>query len=196
MLARHERYELMAGRMQPEPAVGDCYLVARAQEGYLDAYEMLVQRHSAMAYRVALRLCGNHHDAQDIAQEALIAAWENLARFRGGSSFSTWLYQIVTRRALNKVTRGRGADLVDLLEEAADPVAGPAAQAERNLAVDAVTDALAVLPFAQRAVVVLHHFEGLSYAEVAEVTRSTVPAVRSHLYRARRTLGLKLQEWR
>jgi RNA polymerase sigma-70 factor (ECF subfamily) len=186
--------------MQPKPAAGDGYLVARAQEGYLDAYEMLVQRHSAMAYRVALRLCGNHHDAQDIAQEALIAAWENLARFRADSSFSTWLYQIVTRRALNKVTRGRGADLVDLLEEAADPIAdpiaGPAAQAERNLAAGAVTDALAALPFAQRAVVVLHHFEGLSYAEVAAVTRSTVPAVRSHLYRARRTLGMKLQEWR
>ena len=111
--------------MQPKPAAGDGYLVARAQEGYLDAYEMLVQRHSAMAYRVALRLCGNHHDAQDIAQEALIAAWENLARFRADSSFSTWLYQIVTRRALNKVTRGRGADLVDLLEEAADPIASP-----------------------------------------------------------------------
>ena len=182
--------------MQPKPAVGDGYLVARAQEGYLDAYEMLVQRHSAMAYRVALRLCGNHHDAQDIAQEALIAAWENLARFRAGSSFSTWLYQIVTRRTLNKITRGRGADLVDLLDEAADPITGPAAQAERNLAVDAVADALAALPFAQRAVVVLHHFEGLSYAEVAEVTRSTVPAVRSHLFRARRALGAKLEEWR
>jgi DNA-directed RNA polymerase specialized sigma24 family protein len=45
-------------------------------------------------------------------------------------------------------------------------------------------------------VVVLHHFEGLSYAEVADVTRSTVPAVRSHLFRARRTLGKRLDEWR
>ena len=59
-----------------------------------------------------------------------------------------------------------------------------------------VTDALAALPFPQRAVVILHHFEGLSYAEVAEVTRSSVPAVRSHLFRARRTLGTKLEEWR
>ena len=182
--------------MQPEPQVGDAYLVTRAQEGYLDAYEMLVQRHSAMAYRVALRLCGDHHDAQDIAQEALIAAWQNLARFRAESSFSTWLYQIVTRRALNKVTRCRAAELADLPDEVADPATGPAAQAERNLAVDAVTDALAALPFPQRAVVVLHHFEGLSYAEVAEVTRSSVPAVRSHLFRARRTLGTMLEEWR
>ena len=61
--------------------------------------------------------------------------------------------------------------------------------AERNLAVDAVTDALAALPFAQRVVIVLHHFEGLSYAEVASVTDSTEPAFRSHLFRARRALG-------
>ncbi len=182
--------------MQPESEVGDAYLVARTRDGYLDAYEMLVQRHSAMAYRVALRLCGNHHDAQDIAQDALVAAWQNLSRFRGDASFATWLYQIVTRRALNKVSRGSVADHGDLLNEFADSVAGPAEQTERNLTVDAVTDALAAMPFPQRTVVVLHHFEGLSYAEVAEVTGSSVPAVRSHLFRARRTLGKKLGEWR
>ena len=182
--------------MQPEPEVGDAYLVTRARDGYLDAYEILVQRHSAMAYRVALRLCGRHHDAQDIAQEALIAAWQNLARFHGDSSFSTWLYQIVTRRALNKITRGQTPDPTNPLDDVTDPVTEPAVQAERNLAVDAVTQALATLPFPQRTVVVLHHLEGLSYAEVAEVTHSSVPAVRSHLFRARRTLGKKLAEWR
>lgn len=182
--------------MQPKSKVDDAYLVARARDGYLHAYELLVQRHSAMAFRVALRLCGNHHDAQDIAQESLIAAWQNLSQFRADSSFSTWLYRIVTRRALNKVSRGRAADSLDLLAGIADPGTEPADQAERNLAVDAVTDALAALPFPQRAVIVLHHLEGLSYAEVAAVTRSTVPAVRSHLFRARRTLGTKLEEWR
>jgi RNA polymerase sigma-70 factor (ECF subfamily) len=182
--------------MRPEPAVSDGYLVARARDGYLDAYEMLVQRHSAMAYRVALRLCGDHYDAQDIAQEAFIAAWQNLDRFRADSSFSTWLYQIVIRRSLNKVSRGRVADLVNLLDEAADPDTEPDARAERNQAVDAVTDALATLPFPQRTMIVLHHFEGLSYAEVAKVTGSSVPAVRSHLFRARRTLGKTLEEWR
>jgi RNA polymerase sigma-70 factor (ECF subfamily) len=183
-------------RPEPEPELGDAYLVSRARDGYLDAYELLVQRHSGMAYRVALRLCGNHHDAQDIAQEALVSAWENLSGFRGDASFGTWLYQIVTRRALNKLRGSRVADQADLLEDVADPAAGPAVQAERDLAVDAVTDALAALPFPQRTVVVLHHFEGLSYAEVADVTGSTVPAVRSHLFRARRTLGKRLQEWR
>ena len=179
-----------------EPVVGDAYLVARAREGYLDAYELLVQRHSAAAYRVALRLTGNHHDAQDVAQEALIAAWENLDRFRSGSSFSTWLYQIVTRRALNKVTRGGDARSSELLPELADPDAGPAVKAERNLTVDAVTDALLALPFAQRTVIVLHHFERLSYAEIASVTGATEPAVRSHLFRGRRALAKTLKEWK
>jgi RNA polymerase sigma-70 factor, ECF subfamily len=187
---------LTAATQATQAGVADAYLVARAQEGYLDAYELLVQRHSAMAYRVALRLTGNHHDAQDVAQEALIAAWENLARFRAGSSFSTWLYQIVTRRALNKASRGRAASSLDLLPDVADPSGEPATQTERNLAVDAVTDALLALPFSQRAVVVLHHFEGLPYAEIASVTGSTEPAVRSHLFRARRALARKLEEWR
>jgi RNA polymerase sigma-70 factor (ECF subfamily) len=185
-----------AASQAAEPAVGDAYLVTRAREGYLDAYELLVQRHSALAYRVALRLTGNHHDAQDVAQDALLAAWENLDQFRGGSSFSTWLYQIVTRRALNKVARGGDARSLDLLPELADPALGTADEAERDFKVDAVTDALLALPFAQRTVVVLHHFEGLSYAEVASVTGSTEPAVRSHLFRARRALAKTLTEWK
>jgi RNA polymerase sigma-70 factor, ECF subfamily len=178
------------------PEVDDSYLVARARDGYLDAYEVLVRRHSAMAYRVALRLTGNHHDAQDIVQEALAAAWGKLAGFNADSSFSTWLHQIVTRRALNKVTRGRAPRSLDLLDDVADPGGGPDTVAERNMTADAVTGALAVLSPPQRVVVVLHHFEGLSYAEVASVTGSTVPAVRSHLFRARRILAATLAAWR
>ena len=176
--------------------MGDAYLVARAREGYLDAYELLVRRHAPMAYRVALRLTGNHHDAQDAAQEALITAWEHLPQFRAGSSFSTWLYRIVTRRALNKVTRGGNTSSLDLLPEFADPATEPAGKAERDYAVDAVTGALLALPFAQRTVIVLHHFERLSYAEIASVTGATEPAVRSHLFRARRALAKTLEDWK
>ena len=189
-------FDVTAVPQAAEPAVGDAYLVARAREGYLDAYEILVQRHSAMAYRVALRLTGDHHDAQDIAQEALTSAWENLSQFHGKSSFATWLYQIVTRRALNKVTRGRESRSLDLLPELADPAMEPAARTERDHTVDAVTDALLALPFTQRTVIVLHHFERLSYAEIASVTGATEPAVRSHLFRARRALAKTLEEWK
>ena len=187
---------MVQARIRVQAEIADAYLVARARDGYLDAYEILVRRHAPMTYRLAWRLCGDHHDAQDLTQEALIAAWQSLDRFRADSSFSTWLYQIVTRRAMNKITRSRDTSSLDLLGDLPDSEPEPAAQAERRLAADAVTGALAALPFPQRAVVVLHHLEGLSYAEVAEVTHSTVASVRSHLYRARRTLGTRLEEWR
>ena len=179
-----------------EAGVDDAYLVRRAQEGYLDAYAELVERYSGLAYRVALRVVGNHHDAEDVAQEALVGAWQQLPNFRAQSTFSTWLYRIVTHRALNRVQRQHPSNSLDVIGDVADACAGPAVRLERDLMKDAITDAIQALPPAQRITVVLHHLEGLSYAEVAAVTDSSVAAVRSHLFRARRTLGVALQQWR
>lgn len=176
--------------------LGDAYLVQRAQEGYLDAFDQLVQRHGGLAYRVAYRLLADHQEAQDVAQEALTSAWESLSRFRGDSTFTTWLYRIVTRKALNRLTRGRTSTSLDLLHDVADTAQGPGQMVQRRELDDAVTQAVNSLPLAQRTVIVLHHFEGLSYEQVAAVTGSTVPAVRSHLFRARRALGVTLAGWR
>ena len=174
----------------------DGYLVRRAQEAYLDAYAELVNRHSLLAYRVALRILGHHQDAEDVAQDALVTAWQQLPQFRGESSFSTWLYRIVTRRAVNRITRDRPHSSADALAEFPDDRTQTDLAFERSETVDAVTEAIQALPPAQRVVVVLHHLEGLSYADVATITASSVPAVRSQLYRARRTLGSALAEWR
>jgi RNA polymerase sigma-70 factor, ECF subfamily len=176
--------------------VQDDYLVHRAQEGYLDAYAELVDRHGALAYRVALRVLGNHHDAEDVAQEALITAWQQLPGFTGQSSFSTWLYQIVTRKALNRIRRRSASAVPGLPDDASASGDGPASRVERNLTVDAVTDAVSALPPAQRIAIVLRHFEGLSNTEIADITGSSVPAVRSHLFRGRRTLTKTLEDWR
>ena len=174
----------------------DSYLVQRAQEGYLDAYSELVARYAPQAYRVALRLLGNHHDAEDIAQESLVAVWQHLVSFKAESSFPTWLYQIVTRRALNRITRARPVSSLDLLSEVSDQDAGPAVETERSQATDAVSAAVAALPPLQRVAVVLHYFEGLPYEEIVRITGMTLPAVRSHLYRGRRALAETLAEWR
>jgi RNA polymerase sigma-70 factor, ECF subfamily len=174
----------------------DGYLVRRAQEGYLDAYAELVNRHSLLAYRVALRILGHHQDAEDVAQDALVTAWQQLPRFRGESSFSTWLYRIVTRRAVNWINRDRRHSPADAVTEVADDSTRTDIAFERNETVDAVTQAIQELPPVQRVVVVLHHLEGLSYADVATITASSVPAVRSQLYRARRALGSALADWR
>jgi RNA polymerase sigma-70 factor, ECF subfamily len=183
--------------MQADTAqAADSYLVQRAREGYLDAYAELVSRHGALAYRVALRLLGNHHDAEDVAQDALVLAWQQLPGFKGDSSFPTWLYRIVTRRALNRIARTPAAASLDLLSDVPDSGAEPARDVERALTADAVSAAVASLPAPQRVAIVLHHFEGLANEEVARITGSTVPAVRSHLFRGRRTLTKTLREWR
>ena len=150
-------------------SVDDAYLVAKAQEGYLDAFETLIERHSAMVYRVALRMLGSHHDAEDLTQDAIVAAWRSLDRFRRDSLFSTWLYRITTRQALNRLTRGKVHRSLDLLNEipTQDETGDPQLSAERRATVDAVTAAVMALPLPQRVVVVLHHFEGLAYSEVA-----------------------------
>jgi RNA polymerase sigma-70 factor (ECF subfamily) len=176
--------------------IADTYLVNRAQQGHLDAYAELADRHGRLAYRVALRLLGNHHDAEDVAQDALIAAWQQLPAFNARSSFSTWLYQIVSRRALNRIARTRAAESLDLLGDVGDQTPGPADTAVQRHAAAAVISAVTALPPPQRAAIVLHHFEGLSNAEVARITDSTVPAVRSHLFRGRRTLTETLRQWR
>jgi RNA polymerase sigma-70 factor (ECF subfamily) len=176
--------------------VNDAYLVRRAQEGFVDAYAELVDRHGPLAYRVALRLLGNHHDAEDVAQEALVSAWQQLPRFKAGSSFSTWLYRIVTRKALNRITRARPTKSLDMLGDVSDVGDEPGQHMERDLTVDAVTDAVTALPPPQRIAIVLRHFEGLSNAEIARITGSSIPAVRSHLFRGRRTLSETLEAWR
>ena len=179
-----------------ERGVSDTYLVQRAREGYRDAYGELVDRHGPRTYRVALRLLGNRQDAEDVTQEALVAAWQQLPSFRGDASYSTWLFRIVTRRALNRIARAPAADSLDRLGDVSGPTAEPAREVERVAAADAVTAAVAALPPPQRLAIVLHHFEGLPNSEVARITASTVPAVRSHLLRGRRTLARTLQDWK
>jgi RNA polymerase sigma-70 factor, ECF subfamily len=174
----------------------DAYLVRRAREGCSDAFAELVDRHGQLAYCVALRLIGNHHDAEDVAQESLVTAWQQLPRFKADSSFSTWLYRIVTTRALNRITRTRATDSLDLLGDVSEAGDEPSQRMERDVTVDAVTGAVAALPAPQRIAIVLRHFEGLSNAEIARITESSIPAVRSHLFRGRRTLSQVLGEWR
>lgn len=89
--------------------VDDRVLVRAAQSGDLDAFEVLLRRHQTPVYRVALRMLRSEADAQDASQEAFVQAWKSLDRFRGDSSFATWMYRIITNRSLNLIARRRAA---------------------------------------------------------------------------------------
>lgn len=177
-------------------AVPDQELVWHGQQGDLQAFDELMCRHAGRAYHVALAVLHDHQDAQDTTQDAFLAAWRGLAGFRGDSEFGTWLHPIVTRLALNKASRRRYAVSLDKVSRTAGTGAGPAETAERAAAARSLGDAVRALPAAQRSAVTLYHLDGLSYARIAALTCTTVPAVRSHLFRGRRALAATLSSWR
>lgn len=187
--AGHRRPPLSASA-----GVSDEALVAWAREGHHEAFEELVRRHRDRAYRVALRLLTDPHLAEDVAQEALVAAWRALPRFRADARFSTWLYRIVTNTALNYATRRR-----EVATEVVDPpqtTQGAPADlvAEHNREVARIEAVIAQLPPEQRAALVLRSFEQCTYEEVADILGITVPAVKGRLHRARRELTERLRE--
>jgi RNA polymerase sigma-70 factor (ECF subfamily) len=176
--------------------VTDRELVRSAQQGDLQAFDELTRRHAARAYRTALAVLRDHDDAQDTTQDAFLAAWQGLAAFRGEAAFGTWLHRIVTRMALNKATRRRETARPDDMSRMAGQEPGPAEAAERAAAAGSVTAAVRALPAAQRSTITLHDLDGLSYAQIAALTHTTLPAVRSHIFRGRRALAAAVTDWR
>lgn len=171
----------------------DRWLVDKARSGDMDAYEVLVRRHRGRIYRIALRMMGNSHDAEDVAQDVVIQVWTALAGFTGSSSFTTWLYRIVVNRCLNKLRRHRHTRPV--LDTDPPPAGGAEDTVMARHRAQAALEAVAALPPDQRAVVVLHQIEGLSYREVAAVINISEDAVRGRLHRARMNLVDALREW-
>lgn len=149
-------------------------LAARASQGDVEAFKRLVQDHSGLVYRVAMRILGAD-DAQDASQEVWVKVWRNIGRFRGESAFTTWLYRItvntclsVRRKEARRDEHERGDEMPYLSEPSgtdADPEAA-ALSAERRAEIDAALDHVRA---EHRAALVLRHMEGLSYAEIAEV---------------------------
>lgn len=164
----------------------DTVLVRWAQEGRSEAFEQLVRRHRVPVFRTALRLTGDAHTADDVAQDAFIAAWQSLQLFRADSSFTTWLYRIVVNRARNTVRGQRDVPVDDV------PVAGfhPGADTEviAKEGSQRVMSAIVELPFEQRAAFVLRLFEELTYEEIAQILAISPDAVRGRLHRARNQL--------
>ncbi len=155
-------------------SIGNRGLVARASRGDVDAFSKLVQEHSGMVHRVALRVLGAE-DAQDASQEVWIRVWANIKNFRGESAFSTWLYRITMNTCLGALRKKRTREGRELGEETAylpETPGGDADPEEAALGSERRNEIWAALRHVRAehgAALVLRHMEGLSYAEVAEV---------------------------
>ncbi len=174
------------------------HLVDLAQQGDEDAFAVLVRTHQHRLYRVALRLTGNAHTAEDVVQDALLQAWQHLPGFRRQSTFSTWVTRIVINRCHNL---HRAAPTAPLPEETTAATALPPAPDAETLALaaqrrEAVRQAVLSLPFDQRAPLVLTTFAGYTHAEAGHILGISEAAAKVRSHRARRDLANRLRAWR
>lgn len=165
----------------------DLSLMHAAANGDWTAFEQLVERYQAEAWRMAYRLVSDRHAAEDLAQEAFLRVFQARERYRPSASFRTYLARIVVRLCLDYLRKGRPAPAGDSLHPA-DPSASPASQAEESERVRAIGRAVAGLPPKQRAAVVLRYYQGLSGRESATAMGTSVKAVERLLARGRAAL--------
>lgn len=176
----------------PVPAPPDpqeAAAIIRVQQGETEQFDLLVRRYMRGAFAVAFRLLGHREDAEDVVQEALLAALANIRTFDTTRRFGPWLYRIVVTRGLNfrKSRARRQTESIDR-DQFASREPGPAAGAERAALKDAVQAALARLPERQRLVVQLFELDGFSGAEIGAMLGIPAGTVRWHLHEARQSL--------
>jgi RNA polymerase sigma-70 factor, ECF subfamily len=179
-----------AASVSPEPGETEASLVARAQAGDVGAFERLSGAYADRLFMLLLRLLGDRGEAEDVAQEVMLRAWQGITRFQGRSSYFTWLYRIAVNeasRALEKKAR-RPAGISIGEQELQLPGPGaddPSRQAENSELRLALGRALAELPPALRTAIVLRDVEGLSTQEAAEIAGVGQAAFKSRLHQAR-----------
>jgi RNA polymerase sigma factor (sigma-70 family) len=155
------------------------------------SWEEIVSQHSARVYRLAYRLTGNSHDAEDLTQEVFVRVFRSLSSYTPGT-FEGWLHRITTNLFLDQARRKAKIRFDALGEDAESRIpsrtAAPDTQVLDGLFDDDVEAALSALPPDFRAAVVLCDIEGLSYEEIADVLSLKLGTVRSRIHRGRTML--------
>ncbi len=161
-------------------------LIRHTLGGDRSAFGSLVLKYQTSAFNLAYRMMGNRQDAEDMAQEAFLAAYCHLDSYDGRRPFKTWLLSIVHHRCVDGLRR-RKQD--SPLGEQQGRTPDVEERVVTNEQARIVQEALQLLPPADRAAVTLRYWEGMSYREMAEVLGVTEGSVRNRLYRARRFLA-------
>jgi RNA polymerase sigma-70 factor (ECF subfamily) len=198
------------GSREPSPAVSknteEMQLVKRAREGDMAAYDDLVRKYQERIYATIYHMTSNHEDANDLAQEAFIKAYQALKSFKGGSSFYTWVYRIAVNKTINFLKQRKNRAQISLndldfnAEHDPDLVALISDKTPRrdvNLAElqEKLNAAMQKLSEQHRLVVTLHDVQGLSHEEIAAIMDCNIGTVRSRLFYARQQLQAYLSDY-
>jgi RNA polymerase sigma-70 factor (ECF subfamily) len=191
---------------QPREEVQEEVLVRRSRRGDLTAYDELVKRYQERIYATIYHMTSNHEDANDLAQESFIKAFQVLSTFKGGSSFYTWLYRIAVNKTINFLKQRKNRTHMSLndldfnAEHDPDLMAlishkTPRRDAGLTELQEKLNAALMKLSEPHRMVVVFHDIQGQSHEEIAKVMDCNIGTVRSRLFYARQQLRSELADY-
>ena len=156
-------------------------LIARAKRGDVEAFSLLASQHQQRMYGLAFRFCGNHHDAEDLLQEALMRAYRAIGQFKGMSSFATWLSRIMVNSLINHKRRKSSQPMLELNVDAFKP--GSERTTYNHVLAAQILQRLDALPARHRLMFILKYQEGLTCEEVADQFDTTVATVKKTLFR-------------
>ena len=199
--------------MQPSPdstpaiADSDAIAVERTLAGDRDAYRVLVERHSHNVFRLAYRMTGNRHDAEEVVQEAFLRGYQKLGQFAARANFGTWVYRIAANYAIDRMRQRqkeesrREAPRVedhngmenDPLNRVKDEAPTPERLTQSLELRKQMEQALAELSDAERTAFVMRHWEGCGIEEIAGVLKSSSNATKNTVFRAVQKLRHALQ---
>jgi RNA polymerase sigma-70 factor (ECF subfamily) len=181
----------------------DAELVQRARSGDESAFQALVERHSRPLFRLAYRMTGNDHDAEDVVQDAFVKAWRRLGQFEDRANFGSWLYRIAANSAYDTLrARARherrfesaaGEDEHDPMSEAKSEMPSPERLVLSGEMQRRVSRAMARLSERERAAFVLRHFEEWSTKEIGAALGLDEGAAKHSVFRAVRKLREALE---
>jgi RNA polymerase sigma-70 factor (ECF subfamily) len=169
----------------------DTDLISRAAGGDPSAFQALVERHRSMVYRVAYQFAGNHHDAEDIAQDVFIKVYRSLDRFRQDAQLTSWMYRIVMNACIDHRRRQRSAIAAPFGDEAEqrmlntpEDTPGPEDRAYAGELGQVLESEIGRLPSGQRVVFVMRHHQGMKLCEIADALGLAEGTVKRQLHAA------------
>ena len=173
-------------------------LVRLSQLGNQSAFEQLVVRHQDLVFSLAFKLTGNKEMANDVAQEAFIRAWKAIDKFRGDSTFGTWIYRITVNSAWTLRKKAKKHNTLNI-DDTYEPVIIDEKRDPELVAINSdlsstLINALDKIPLDQRIIVELKNIEGRSHKEIADFLGISVTAAKVRLHRAHQRLRDILEE--
>lgn len=177
----------------------EMHLLEKAKNGDVEAFEKLVENYQKKAFNIAYRIIGNYDDANDLVQDAFFRVFKSIKNFKEQSSFSTWIYKIVTNVSLDELRKRKNKIMVSIDEEIGlddnkikrqiqsdDPL--PEEIVERNEIRKIVGEAIEELSHVHKTVIVLRDIQGFSYEEISHILKCPEGTIKSRINRARLAL--------